>query len=104
MSKQAGQHPNSRANLQPFEKGTSGNPRGRAKGKTLRQLLRNVAESKKRRLIEAMYKKALRGDPKAAEWIAKHSQEGAGSALIETKSFSVTFASPADEDEEEGDE
>ncbi|KKM66559.1 hypothetical protein LCGC14_1479970 [marine sediment metagenome] len=97
----SGSNPKSQENLKPFKPGQSGNPKGRAKGKTLRQLLRDVAESKKRKLIEAMYKKALRGDPKAAEWVAKHSQEGSGSATIETKDFTVTLAPPTDPDDEE---
>ncbi|KKN68938.1 hypothetical protein LCGC14_0445950 [marine sediment metagenome] len=96
-----GKNPKSLENLKPFQPGQSGNPKGRAKGKTLRQLLRDVAEAKKRKLIEAMYKKALRGDPKAAEWIAKHSQEGAGSAVIETKDFTVTLEPSTDEDEDD---
>lgn len=87
-----------------FKPGQSGNPKGRPRGKTVPQLLREVAESKKRALIERMYRKALGGNVAAAEWIVRHSQEDSSGL---TGDFTITFARNVDptdpaESEDEG--
>jgi len=71
------------------------NRKGRHLGKSIRQLGREVAESKNRALIEKMYEKALKGDVKAAEWITKYLQDSGNTVTIER--FSVEIAPPQGE-------
>lgn len=88
----------SNANLKPFPKGRSGNPKGRAPGKSMKRLLRDVAESQKRAVIETMYELAKGGDVRAAEWIAKH-EEG-NDTILEHRVFSISATPPRPENED----
>lgn len=73
-------------NLKPFQKGVSGNPRGRPKGSlNMSTRIRNYLESKQKLsykgqdwqgepadlIIRVYTEKAIEGDIKAATWLAK---------------------------------
>ena len=62
----------------PFLPGQSGNPKGRPKkGHAIRDILVNKDLKDKRQLVEVAYREALKGNVAWAEWIVKHSGEGA---------------------------
>jgi hypothetical protein len=64
-----------------FRPGQTGNPRGRPrKGTSLRELLRRRPLKDKRALVDVAYREAVAGNVHWAEWIAKHSGEGAAPA------------------------
>ncbi len=62
----------------PFQKGhppyTNGRPR---KGESLKELLGQVGVDTKRELVKVAYQRAIDGDYHWADWIARHSGEGA---------------------------
>ena len=76
----------------PFQPGVSGNPAGRpSKDNSLRALLRRAPIRDKRELIKKAYEQALDGDSRWAEWIAKHSGEGAGEKLEITGDLNIEW-------------
>ena len=77
-----GKHPNSQANLQPFEKGQSGNPSGRAKAFSgiqddLKQLVNEIDEcyikptTHRDVILKAIIEKAEFGDWNAIQLLDK---------------------------------
>src|SRR5215207_18114 len=62
----------------PFQKGhppySNGRPR---KGESLKELLGQVGADTKRELVKVAYQRAIAGEYHWAEWIARHSGEGA---------------------------
>ena len=76
-----GKHPNSQANLQPFEKGQSGNPSGRAKAFTVCKDDLKILVSEKHDIyyevtnrdliLKAIIEKAEHGDWKAIELLER---------------------------------
>lgn len=85
-----------------FKPGQSGNPAGRPRGKTWKQVLSELEENKKEELREVAYAMALKGSVPALDWLVKHSGEsGAGPGVqvgVETKSFTIQIAVPTDDD------
>ena len=78
-----GQHPNSKSNLKPFEKGVSGNPKGRpTKYSKLKEKLKEIGDmehfeflgeslGKKRNVVlNRIWDEAIRGDLKFIQFLA----------------------------------
>ena len=80
-----------------WEKGQSGNPKGRPVGsidKSIRQLLRSQTEQDRLALIRKMYEQALGGDVRAAEWIAKNEDAEGLRLEVSTQRFTIDLDRP----------
>jgi hypothetical protein len=90
-------------NLKPFPKGTSGNPKGRPPGKSIRQLLKAATEAKNKAIVDKMMAMAAAGSERAAEWCAKWQSDPTSKLLeIATSTFTIKIGMP--EQAETGDE
>jgi len=86
-----------------FKPGQSGNPKGgHPPGKSIRQLLRETAETEKQAVINKMLALAKVGDVRAAEWVAKYSDDPS-QALLEIATRDFTFKIGIPDQVEEGD-
>jgi hypothetical protein len=61
----------------PFEKGHPGGPGRPRKGESLKELLSRTGIDKKQELVKKAYEYAIAGSFQWADWIARHSGEGA---------------------------
>lgn len=60
-------NPNHLNNLVPFNKGQSGNPAGRPKMPTLKDMIEDFGADEMREVFAALYKQAKKGNVRAAE-------------------------------------
>ena len=77
-----------------FKKGQSGNPKGKAPGKSIRTLLREAAVEKRKAIVDAMLALATH-DIRAAEWCAKWADDpSAANLTFATREFTLRISTP----------
>jgi hypothetical protein len=86
-----------------FKKGKSGNPAGSKPGKSIRTLLREIANAEKLAVIKKMVGLAKAGNVRAAEWVARYSDDpSAANIEIATREFSIKIGIPDTAEEGDG--